>query len=69
MITNYGCGTRKSQVSVPPLAEQERIVAILDKFDALLNDLSFGLPAGFNARRAQYERYRDRRLTVDEAIA
>lgn len=50
------------QIPVPPLAEQERIVAILDKFDALVNDLSSGLPAEIEARRKQYEYYRDRLL-------
>lgn len=52
---------------VPPLAEQERIVAILDKFDTLVNDLSIGLPAELHARRQQYEHYRDRLLTFSEA--
>ena len=53
-------------VVIPPLAEQERIVAILDKFDALVNDLSAGLPAELNARRKQYEYYRDKLLTFQE---
>lgn len=52
---------------VPPLEEQERIVAILDKFDALVNDISFGLPAEIKARRQQYAHYRDRLLTFREA--
>ena len=47
--------------------EQERIVAILDKFDALVNDLSIGLPAEIAARRQQYEYYRDKLLTFEEA--
>lgn len=51
------------QIPVPPLAEQERIVAILDKFDALVNDISSGLPAELEMRRKQYEHYRDRLLT------
>jgi type I restriction enzyme S subunit len=55
------------RIPVPPLEEQERIVAILDKFDALVNDLSIGLPAELNARREQYEHYRDRLLTFSEA--
>ncbi|MBS1944617.1 MAG: hypothetical protein JST98_05305, partial [Bacteroidetes bacterium] len=40
-----------------------RIVSILDQFDALVNDLSSGLPAEIKARRQQYAHYRDRLLT------
>ena len=50
------------KIAIPPLAEQERIVAILDKFDALVNDLSVGLPAEIEARRKQYEYYRGKLL-------
>ncbi|MHB1016692.1 MAG: restriction endonuclease subunit S [Coriobacteriia bacterium] len=59
----------KITIPVPPLEEQARIVAILDKFDALVNDLSVGLPAELAARRTQYEYYRDRLLTFKEAAA
>lgn len=48
---------------LPPLSEQERIVAVLDRFDALVNDLSSGLPAENEARRKQYEYYRDQLLS------
>ncbi len=58
---------RNVDVPVPSHAEQEQIVAILDKFDALVNDLSVGLPAELVARRQQYEYYRDRLLTFEEA--
>ena len=58
---------RETPIPVPPLEEQARIVAILDKFDALVNDLSSGLPAEIAARRKQYEYYRDRLLTFKEA--
>ena len=42
-------------IPLPPLAEQERIAGILDKFDTLVNDLCKGLPAEIEARRKQYE--------------
>lgn len=53
-------------ISLPPLEEQRRIVSILDRFDKLTNDLSSGLPAEIEARRKQYEYYRDRLLSFDE---
>jgi len=56
----------KIRIPVPSIEEQTRIVAILDKFDALVNDLSTGLPAEITARRQQYEHYRDRLLTFRE---
>ncbi len=48
---------------IPPLKEQERIISILDRFDALCNDLTSGLPAEIAARQKQYEYYRDKLLT------
>ena len=50
-------------VPIPPLEEQERIVSILDRFDALCHDLTSGLPAEIEARRKQYEYYRDKLLS------
>lgn len=54
---------KKLQIPIPPMEEQQRIVAILDKFEALVNDISKGLPAEIAARRRQYEYYRDKLLT------
>lgn len=54
-------------IPIPPKVDQRRIADILDKFDALVNDLSVGLPAELAARRKQYEHYRDRLLSFDEA--
>ena len=58
-----GGNLAKIKIPTPPLAEQERIVKILDKFDVLVNDISSGLPAEIEARRKQYEYYRDRLIT------
>ena len=57
----------KFRVPIPPLKVQHKIVATLDRFDVLVNDLSIGLPAEITARRKQYEYYRDRLLTFKEA--
>ncbi len=54
-------------IPLPSLAEQGRIAAALDAFDALVSDLSSGLPAELAARRKQYEYYRDKLLTFREA--
>ena len=59
----------KIELPWPALDEQQRIVYILDNFAALLNDLSTALPAELDARRQQYEYYRDRLLTFEEAVA
>jgi type I restriction enzyme, S subunit len=55
-------GLSKAIIPIPPLAKQERIVGILDKFDKLVNDMSVGLPAEIEARRKQYEYYRGKLL-------
>jgi type I restriction enzyme S subunit len=60
-------GFSRIKIPVPPREEQDRIVSILDKFDALVSDLSSGLPAEITARRLQYTHYRDRLLTFKEA--
>lgn len=64
-----GDALAKIILPVPAREEQNRIVAILDKFDALVNDLSIDLPAEILAQRKQYEYYRDRLLTFEEAVA
>lgn len=50
---------KKLSIPVPALAEQKRIVAILDKFDTLTTSISEGLPREIELRQKQYEYYRD----------
>ena len=59
----------KFEFVIPTIDEQQRIVAILDRFDALCNDISAGLPAEIEARKMQYEYYRDKLLTIKEISA
>ena len=58
--------TEKYKIPILPIEEQERIVSILDKFDKLCNDITQGLPAEIEARRKQYEYYRDKLLNFKE---
>ncbi len=51
-------------IPVPPLAEQVRIVNILDKFDTLTNSLTEGLPQEIELRRKQYEYYQNQLLSL-----
>ena len=59
----YNDNILEATIPVPSLANQQRIVAILDRFDTLTNDLTSGLPAEMEKRRQQYEFYRDKLLT------
>ena len=54
------------KIPLPSLDEQARIVEILDKFDTLTTDITKGLPAEIEARKKQYEYYRDKLLTFKE---
>ena len=53
-------------VKIPSIEEQQRIVNILDRFDKLVNDINVGLPAEIEARRKQYEYYRNKLLNFQE---
>ncbi len=57
----------KTLVPLPPIAEQRRIITLLDRFDALCNSLTEGLPAEIALRKKQYEYYRDKLLSFKEA--
>ena len=53
----------KISIPIPPLTEQQRIVSILDKFEALTTSISEGLPKEIALRRKQYEYYRNQLLS------
>ena len=53
----------KISIPIPSLAEQQRIVSILDKFEALTTSISEGLPKEIELRRKQYEYYRNQLLS------
>ncbi|WP_231212195.1 restriction endonuclease subunit S [Helicobacter pylori] len=50
-------------IPIPPLEIQQEIVKILDQFSALTTDLQAGIPAEIEARKKQYEYYREKLLT------
>ena len=54
---------KKVEIPIPSLDVQNRIVQVLDNFDAVCTDLSSDLPAEIEARQKQYEYYRDKLLT------
>ena len=56
----------KIKIPFPSLKAQKKIVDILDKFDALTNDIRQGLPKEIELRRKQYEYYREKLLTFEE---
>ncbi len=56
MMVNY-------PIPLPPFSVQEDIASTLDRFDALVNDMSKSLSAEMEARKQQYEYYRDELLT------
>lgn len=55
------------KIPIPPLPEQEKIVAILGKFDTLTHSVSEGLPHEIALRRKQYEYYREQLLAFPKA--
>ena len=57
------------EIPLPSVDQQSAVADLLDRFDALVNDITSGLPAEIAARRAQYEHYRDRLLSFPEKKA
>lgn len=50
-------------IPIPSISKQQNIVSILDKFEALVNDLTEGIPAEIAAVQEQYEYYRNKLLS------
>ena len=70
-VTRFNLSKRRMEkvcIPIPPLDIQREITQVLDRFDALVNDITSGLPAEIAARRAQYEHYRDRLLSFPEKV-
>ena len=65
----YNTNLSNTPIPLPPLELQEKIVAILDRFETLVNDLTNGLPAEIAAVKDQYEYYRNKLLTFKKLTA
>lgn len=57
---------RSVTIPLPTKTRQRQVVELLNKFDALVNDPSAGIPAELEARRRQYEHYRDKLFAFRE---
>ena len=67
-VQNLNADIVKSlELPIPPFDVQNRVAKVLDNFDAICSDLNIGLPAEIEARKKQYEYYRDKLLTFQEA--
>jgi type I restriction enzyme S subunit len=72
----YNDNIKKTLIPIPcpndpkrSLAEQERVITILDKFDTLTNSITEGLPREIELRQKQYEYYRDLLLSFPKPDA
>ena len=56
------------RIPIPTIKTQEKIVSILDKFDALTANISTGLPKEIAQRKSQYSYYRDKLLSFPKPL-
>ena len=54
-------------IPIPSLEEQTRIAELIENFDKLCNDATYGIPAEIEKRQQQYEYYREKLLSFKEA--
>ena len=55
---------RNLEIPVPNVDEQKRILSILERFEKYCEDIEEGIPAEIDARKKQYEFYRDKLLDL-----
>ena len=65
LIRIHGDDMEKFSIHLPPLSLQNKIVEILDKFQAILSESKGLLPKEIEERQKQYEYYREKLLTFD----
>ena len=67
-VSNLNADIIKSlPIPTPDLSRQEKIASVLDKFDALTNSISEGLPREIELRQKQYKHYRDLLLSFPKS--
>ena len=54
---------RSIKILVPPIAVQEHVVSILDKFDDLVQNTLKGIPKEIELRQEQCKYYREKLLS------
>ncbi len=54
-------------IPIPSLEEQTRIAELIENFDKLCNDATYGIPAEIEKRQQQYEYYREKLISFKEA--
>ena len=62
----YNNNLKKTKIIIPSIEKQNEIVRTLDNFEKIITDIQEGLPAEIEARKKQYEYYRDKLLTFKE---
>lgn len=63
-MIHVSMGSMKERpIKLPSIVEQRRIASLISKFDDLSSSITDGLPAEIEARKKQYEYYRDKLLS------
>ena len=68
LIRIHGDDMAKFSISLPPINIQNKVVEVLDKFQALLADTEGLLPQEIEQRQKQYEYFREKLLTFNENV-